>query len=432
MDILWTPTPKQAQALRQTAFEILYGGARGGGKTDAGLAWFLYDIDKPRFRGLVIRRNADDLSDWVDRARQFYRHTGAEVVGKPAEIRFPTGAIIKTGHLKDENAYEKYQGHEYHRMLVEELTHIPREQDYIKLISSCRSTVEGVRAQIFCTTNPGNAGHNWVRRRFIEPSNPGQPFIGADTGRERVFISATVEDNPHLVKKDPEYIRYLDGLPEALRKQWREGSWDDLEIEGAYYGALIRQGTPRITRVQYDESLPVHTAMDIGIGDACAIWYAQIYGTEIRLIRYEEYRGEGLPQIIKAMKAHDYDYGTHYAPHDIGVREFGSGVSRLETAQDLGVNFVVVPKLSVDDGIDAVRRALPRCWFDRELCERGIDGLRHYRKEWSDKRNDWLLKPVHDWASHPADAFRYLIIGIGKGMDPSWGGDIQYPERQYA
>ena len=92
----------QTRALQRLEFEVLYGGARGGGKTDAGLAWLLYDIGNPKYRALVIRRNADDLSDWIDRARQMYQGTGAEVVGKPAIIRFPSGAIIRTGHLKDE------------------------------------------------------------------------------------------------------------------------------------------------------------------------------------------------------------------------------------------------------------------------------------------------------------------------------------------
>ncbi len=137
MLIKWKPQPRQAIALARTENEILFGGARGGGKTDAGQAWLMYDIDKPYYRALVLRRNADDLKDWIDRARLFY-HT-ATITGQVPEIKFPSGAIIRTGHLKDSNAYTKYQGHEYQKILNEELTHIPRESDYEKLLGSNRS-----------------------------------------------------------------------------------------------------------------------------------------------------------------------------------------------------------------------------------------------------------------------------------------------------
>lgn len=97
--------------------------------------------------------------DWIDKAKQIYLPLGAEFKGKPVEINFPSGAIIKTGHLKDENAYEKYQGHGYHRMLLEELTQIPTEESYLKLISSCRSTIPELKPRIFASANPGGRGH---------------------------------------------------------------------------------------------------------------------------------------------------------------------------------------------------------------------------------------------------------------------------------
>ena len=127
----------------------MYGGARGGGKTDCGMAWLLRATEHPDARMLVVRRNADDLADWIDRAHKMYPY--AKIVGKPATIKFPSGAIIRTGHLKDDQAYTKYQGHEYQRVLIEELTQIPSEESYLKLISSCRSTIQGLEPRIFCT-----------------------------------------------------------------------------------------------------------------------------------------------------------------------------------------------------------------------------------------------------------------------------------------
>lgn len=224
----WHPHPRQEEALRRIEFEILYGGARGGGKTDAGLVWLTDYIDNPRYRALVIRKNADDLSDWVDRAYRFYRGFGAKIAYRPAEITFPSGAKIKTGHLKDDQAYTKYQGHEYQRELIEELTQIPEEKRYLQLLSSCRSTVPEIRSQVFATTNPGGVGHGWVKRRFVDPSPPNVPFRDPETGRTRIFIPAKVDDNPTLTANDPDYVHFLDGLRSTdveLWKAWRLGDW---------------------------------------------------------------------------------------------------------------------------------------------------------------------------------------------------------------
>ena len=130
---IWKPHEKQAEALEYGVFEILYGGARGGGKSECGRRWLLRDINNSNLRCLIIRKNAEDLSDWVDKAKGMYLPLGAEFVGRPVEIRFPSGALFRTGHLKDDNAYEKYLGHEYHRMCIEEITLIPNENSYLKL-----------------------------------------------------------------------------------------------------------------------------------------------------------------------------------------------------------------------------------------------------------------------------------------------------------
>jgi len=413
----WMPTTKQKEALVRSEFEIMYGGARGGGKTDCGMAWLLYNIDHPEFRALVIRRNSTDLDDWIDRARTMYAKVGGKATGNPPEFVFPSGAIIRTGHLKDESAYEKYQGHEYHRMLIEELTHIPRQEDYLKLISSCRSTVEGLKPQIFATTNPGNAGHEWVKERFVDCSSPGEPTVDKQTGRSRIFIPAKVNDNPHLMEKDPDYVRFLDGLPDGLRQAWRDGSWDDFDIEGAYYSAQMREAEldGRIGEVPYETSIPVDTWWDLGIGDSMVIWFSQVVGNEIRLIDYYENSGESLQFYGKILQERGYVYDTHYMPHDAKVRELSTGKSRKQIAESLGIRPIkVVPQLPVDDGINAVRMILNKCWFDREKCQEGIKTLKNYRKEWDDKHGTWKPKPLHDWASHGADAFRQLGVQIDK------------------
>jgi hypothetical protein len=225
----WHPHPKQEFALQRNEHEILYGGSRGGGKTDAGLVWLTYGIENPKYRALVIRKNADDLVDWIDRAIKFYKPLGADITSRPAVVKFPSGAIIRTGHLKDDQAYTKYQGHEYQRMLIEELTQIPDEKRYLQLIASCRSTVKELKPQIFCTTNPGGVGHGWVKKRFIDVAEPNTPYIDPISTRSRIYIPATIDDNPTLVLNDPDYIKQLDALKETdvdLWKAWRLGDWN--------------------------------------------------------------------------------------------------------------------------------------------------------------------------------------------------------------
>ena len=238
MQEVWKPFPRQEFALSipPSVFEILFGGARGPGKTEAGIVWLTGDelpngklyITHPRYRALVLRKNYDDLVDWIDKAAYLYKRYGAEIIGKPAVIRWPSGAKFRLGHLKDRTSYEKYLGHGYHRILVEELTQISQEIQYIKILGSCRSTINELRPQIFNTANPGGKGHAWVKKRFVDPSPPNIPFMGSD-GRRRIYVPATVEDNPVLVTKDPGYIQYLDGLKETdyeLWKAWRLGDWD--------------------------------------------------------------------------------------------------------------------------------------------------------------------------------------------------------------
>lgn len=287
MQIAWKPHKgPQTEALTRSEFEILYGGARGGGKTDAGLAWLTRPISNPRYRFLVIRRNSTDLSDWLDRARIFYRPLGGEIAGNPAVIRFPSGAIGRVGHLKDTNAYTNYIGHEYHRILVEELTLIPDEDSYLKLISSCRTTVEGLDPRVFATTNPGNAGHAWVKKRFVINGDK-KAYQDPKTGRHRIYIKSLVTDNPTLMKNDPTYISYLKGLPEKLMRAWLYGDWD--VFVGMYFDEFERTAhiyNPKDVKIL--DAWPRFRSIDWGYTAPTACYWHAI-GPDSHLYTYREY-----------------------------------------------------------------------------------------------------------------------------------------------
>ena len=284
----WKPHPgPQELALRTVVAELLFGGSRGPGKTDAGIVWMMKPMAFPRYRGLVIRKNADDLRDWLDRARFMYAASGGEVIGNPAEIRWPSGAKIRTGHLKDDNAYEKYQGHEYQRVLIEELTQIPTEERYLKLLSSCRSTVDGLDARAFNTSNPGGRGHGWVKKRFVTVAPPNTKYVDPVTGRTRMFIPGKVTDNPTLMTKDPGYLHFLDGLPEPLRSAWRDGNWD--VFEGAYFTEFDRQyHVYNPAEVKILPSWPRFRSIDWGFTSPMAgYWHA--VGPDQHIYTYREY-----------------------------------------------------------------------------------------------------------------------------------------------
>jgi phage terminase large subunit len=188
---------------------------------------------------------------------------------------------------------------------------------------------------------------------------------------------------------------------------------------GAYYGSEMetadREG--RITSVPHDPRLPTHTAWDLGISDATAIWCIQLVGKEIHCIDYLENSGVGMDWYARELQRRPWLWGQHILPHDAQVRELGTGRSRVETLRSLGINARVVPAQSVQDGINAVRTLLPLMWFDKAKCKDGIAALQQYRRTWDDKRKIYNDRPYHDWCSHGSDALRiYAMANVRNAM----------------
>ncbi len=238
-------------------------------------------------------------------------------------------------------------------------------------------------------------------------------FKGEDGAREvdPEWYSALYKASETGILPKPELLAAQRAMEPEEYEQEFECSFS-AALVGAYYGRLMANADSdgRVTKVPYDPALPVETWWDLGVGDSTVIWFAQRSGPQVRLIDYYEASGVGLAHYAKVLQDKPYIYGDHVAPHDIEVRELGSGKSRKETAAGLGVQFKVAPRLSVDDGIDAVRNMLPNCWFDIEKCDKGLEALRQYRKAWDEKGNMFRAAPLHDWTSHAADAFRYGAV----------------------
>lgn len=187
----------------------------------------------------------------------------------------------------------------------------------------------------------------------------------------------------------------------------------EASVQGAVYARemqLVRE-QGRVTRVPIEPMLPVDTDWDLGMGDSTAIVFSQtLYSGEVRIIDYYEHSGEGLAFYKQVLTDRGYTYGVHWAPHDIQVKELGVGRSRLETARSLGLPFQVTPKVSLADGIHAVRMLLPKCWFDATKAEDVVEVLQNYRWDYNTRIHELKPVPIHDWASHGADAFRGLAV----------------------
>ena len=184
-------------------------------------------------------------------------------------------------------------------------------------------------------------------------------------------------------------------------------------VRGAFYAAELKtaEAQGRITSVPHNPLLPVHTAWDLGMADSTVIWFIQVNGGETRMIDVLKGEGVGLEWYAKQLQDRNWLWGNHYLPHDAAVRELGTGKSRVEVLEGLGISSTICPRLTVEDGIQAVRGLLANCWFDDARCRPGLEALRMYRRAYDEKRQEFRTAPLHDWTSHYADALRTFAVG---------------------
>jgi hypothetical protein len=283
---------------------------------------------------------------------------------------------------------------------------------------------------------PASAWSNVIRPALADRRGSAT-FISTPKGKNEFWeLWHEAQDDPNwftaMLKASETSILDQEELDEARRTMGDDRYEQEFEcsfeaaIQGAFYAKEMKEATEdgRISNVPYDRAASVITAWDLGIGDSTAIWFAQFVGQEIRIIDYYENSGVGLDHYAKVLLDKEYHYEQHILPHDVQVKELGTGKSRLETLDALGIrNIEIAPKLAVEDGIQAARTMIPKCWFDADNCTRGIEALRQYRRDFDEKLKTWRGRPLHDWTSHGADAFRYLAVGYRRESD--WGEPIR-------
>ena len=269
--------------------------------------------------------------------------------------------------------------------------------------------------------------HGWAT--FIGTPKGRNEFFkiwdGAQTNNRWYAVCLRASQTGILAKQELDDAR-ADMTPEQYEQEF-ECSFD-AAILGAYFGREIAEAdrAGRIADVAYDKALDVQTAWDLGKGANMAVWCFQVASrNEIRILDHiEGQHSDGIPQLVTKLNAKPYRYGDDWVPHDAKVPEIGTGKTRVETLISLGRKPRLVPNHKVDDGINAARLALAFCWFDQLKCADGIEALRQYRAEFDEKTKTFRNIPRHDWASHSADAFRYLcmayreLIGEEPKKDP--------------
>jgi hypothetical protein len=249
----------------------------------------------------------------------------------------------------------------------------------------------------------------------IAIDNPEEWYVSYLTIKETKVVSE--ED---VQKEIDEGLISFDLAQQEYYCSWSKG------VEGAYYSKYLDKMklNNQIADIPWEHGFKVHTAWDIGVRDSTAIIFFQMIGRTIRIIDSYEKNKEGLEHYVKIIQSKPYIYGKHIAPHDMGVTEFGTGTTRLEKAKDLGIKFILAPKISIMDGIESVRSAFSRMYIDDKKCASLLKALENYRQEYDSKNNVYKSNPLHNSASHFADAMRMLCVSLSKLQEGMTSQDI--------
>jgi len=239
----------------------------------------------------------------------------------------------------------------------------------------------------------------------------------------------TLDDTKHIPLEEIEKERQEGIMSEDLIQQEYYVSFS-MGVEGSFYSRYLdrMRTNSQITNVPWDPALPVHTSWDIGVRDSTSIIMYQSTAATVRIIDCYENNKHGLEHYKQVLDSKPYTWGKHWAPHDIGVTEWGTGLSRLEKARQLGIKFEyrmdvnnravsALPNVSIMDGIEAVRSLLPRCWIDEVKCAPLVKALESYRQEYDHRLKVYTTRPLHDWSSHFCDSARYMALSIPKTRD---------------
>ena len=373
MNVIWQPQARQTAFMKRPEYEALYGGAAGGGKSDALLVEALRQIDKPNYKALILRKTYPQLSELVDRSYTLYsRAFPGAVYNNTAHCwKFPSGAKIYFGNLQREKDKYNYQGKAYDFIGFDELTQF-MFAEYMYLMSRNRPTGPGTRVYIRATANPGGIGHGWVKSRFISPAKPMTRMIERikvvdpegnviEQKRSRIFVPSTVFDNKRLLENDPNYLANLAMLPEAEKKALLYGDWDS--FSGQVFSEWRndtdhykdRHWTHVVDPFRIPETWRIYRGFDWGYAKPFAVgWYA--VDNDSRIYRINELYGcTGVPNT-----------GVKWTPEKIAdvIREIEEVDPNLKGRTVRGI---ADPAIFSEDGGVSIAESMEKhgVWWDK-------------------------------------------------------------------
>ncbi|MBQ3080136.1 MAG: phage terminase large subunit [Clostridia bacterium] len=281
-NVIWEPQEKQAQFLKRREYECLYGGAAGGGKSEASVMLPMYWVHIPHFRALILRKTYPQLTELIDKSRMYYPRLFPEAKYNSTMHRwmFPSGATVAFGSMHNASDVESYRGRQFDLIIFDELTHFTWAE-YSFMFSRNRPSGPGTFVGIRATTNPGGIGHGWVKERFITCAPPMTPVreefsIRTPEGREekrtrsRIFIPATVFDNNKLLENDRDYLANLSMLPSAQKNAQLYGSWDS--FDGQVFSEWVNDPN------HYEDRVYTHVIAPFRIPKSWRIWRGFDFG----------------------------------------------------------------------------------------------------------------------------------------------------------
>lgn len=381
-------------------YKVFYGG-RGGAKSwSIARALLVMGVQRP-LRVLCGREIQKSIKDSVHQLlRDQINELGLEGHYQvlTTEIRGINGTQFSFTGLRH-NAAE-IKSHEGADICWVEEAHAVSKSSWDVLIPTIRK--DG--SEIWVSFNP-ELEDDETYRRFVK-----------DPPSSAIVVKVNWSDNPwfpEVLRLEKDELKKKD--PDAYMTVW-EGHCKQV-LDGAIYANELRAAKEegRITTVPWDHSKPVETFWDLGWADNTSIWFAQSVGMEFRIVDFYQNNQQPIQHYLSVLQSKGYVYGCDHLPHDAQAKQLGTGRSIEEILRGMGRRVNIVPKLSVQDGINAARTIFPTCWFDEAKCADGLNALRHYRYDVDPDTGKFGKNPLHDWASHAADAFRYLGVGIRSG-----------------